>query len=840
MLRSSYFDQISVRNDEHKEDVVDNISTRNGLRLTSREVEGRRNNASEACRNHSNTHGSRYASYDTRRIDSRSNNFLSVNQGAIGGNNPPHHAYCPASGFQYNQAACTYQGTIDGRRHTFTSLEALLRVQRFIDNFKVQAEVYLPDIDIHLEEDELKTLVLGDEQIQLVFFLVNEIEAINLSASAVQRPLTEHASANRSDTNPLPTHSPEQRSGRRRRVSLENHSINLISGGRQSPAQDSLPTPPSNHSNPVIAVNSSALYSCYVNGEHKNFGSTEELLAEHKLLQNFRNCAELYNITSNIPVNDADLKNFIKSSQEWLNTFILMNDVKLLPTAGHTGNYAEASDVRPISLIYNHHMDDYDARSFSLTLHCAARYAENMQSFPIHNKNAFNVAEAGFYLSLKEKKMACFSCGGSIEQWHEEWGDITLDELHARLYPKCTYLRQRMGMEFIEAHQQQLTPEQRHRLAQPLEGHPHLYCSPVTDSQWQQETDARNDLKVRRQATEAGLRVPAGVINEQNDRAPTQPANQGGQIQQQSGTTPAIARDINRILQEFHSSFLPGSVLHRAMDRLHRKVDAARDVNNQLKSGLLQILQSLMALPEDQWADTGAEIVEIIDAAYDHDCQDHTSEIIDQIKTRMAFINIRRELEAGHDVIQIAPLLKKLKLFYNESVLYKIMATTKMRDGTLLIAARESTEIRGRIKNQFSQRICQFPESHVLQRYGDIGHQPPEIMSELERKFIHGIMNKADFHSYITDMFKTEPAFLDLLRVRNPEFSVWHSKTESNSELLMDQYSPDMPRLSEQEIIEGAANVVVSRNRFMNEDLDQFISQKLDLFWEDIIRETSR
>ena len=56
----------------------------------------------------------------------------------------------------------------------------------------------------------------------------------------------------------------------------------------------------------------------------------------------------------------------------------------------------------------------------------------------------------------------------------------------------------------------------------------------------------------------------------------------------------------------------------------------------------------------------------------------------------------------------------------------------------------------------------------------------------------------------------------------------------------MDQYSPDMPRLSEQEIIEGAANVVESRNRFMNEDLDQFISQKLDLFWDDIIQDTSR
>ena len=820
--------------------MVNNISTRNGLQPAPHEGEGRRSISSEPHRYQSNTATARYSSYNTRPLGSNSNNYLPVNQGATGGHNPPDRAYYTASGFQRNQAVCTYQGTIHGQTHTFTSPGALLRDQRFIDNFKVCAQVYLPDIDIHLDEDELKKLVLEDEYIQSIFFLVNKVDTINLSASAVQRPLTEHASANELDANPWPTHSPEQQRDRRRRVSLENHQSNLVSGGRQSPEQAALPTPPSN---PVIAVNSSALYSCHVNGQHKNFGSTEELLAEHKLLQNFRNCAELYNIDSDIPVNDADLKNFIKNSQERLNTFILMNDVKLLPTAGHSGNYAEASEVRPISVIYNHRMHTCDDRRFSLTLHSANKSTEIMESFPIPNKNALNVSEAGFYLSLKERKLACFSCGGSIEQWHEEWGDITLDELHARLYPKCTYLQQRMGMEFIEAHQRQLTPEQRHRLAQPLEGHPHLYCSPVTDSQWQQETVERYNLKVRCDTTEGRVRVdqlPEGVINEQNHRALTRPANQGRQIPQQSGTTLTIASNINRILREFHSSFFTASPLHRAMDRLHGKVNAARYVNNQLKSGLLQILQSLMALPEDQWADTGAEIAEIIDAAYDHDCQDHTSEIIDQIKTRMAFINIKQELEAGADVIQIDTLLKKLKLFYNESVLYKVMATTKMRDGTLLVAARESTEIRGYIKNQFSRTICQFPENHVLQRYGDIGRQPPEIMDELARKFIHGIMNKADFHSYIVDMFRTEPEFLNLLRVRNAEFAVWHGKTESNAELLMEQYSPGMPRLCEQEIIEGAANVVESRNRFMNEDLDQFINQKLDFFWDDIIQDTSR
>ncbi|WP_257263876.1 hypothetical protein, partial [Endozoicomonas sp. ONNA2] len=183
---------------------------------------------------------------------------------------------------------------------------------------------------------------------------------------------------------------------------------------------------------------------------------------------------------------------------------------------------------------------------------------------------------------------------------------------------------------------------------------------------------------------------------------------------------------------------------------------------------------------------------------------------------------------------------KKLKLFFNESVLYKVMSTTMSKNGKPLVAARESTEIRGYIKNQFSRNICQFPENHILQHFGALGNLPPETMAEVQRKFISGIMNKADFLNYIVDMFKTDSELLELIRRRNVEFSVWHGKTQSNSELLMEQYSPDSPGLSEQEIIEGAANVADSRTRFMNDDIYQFIDGKLDMFWDDIIRETHR
>lgn len=341
--------------------------------------------------------GSRYHSYDVRLLDSNPNNYLPGNQGAVGGDDFPDRAYRPASGFQgdHNQAVSTgiYQSAIDGQIRTFTSLGALLRIQRFMDNFKARAEVYLPDLDNIPEDSELKTLILQDEYIQRMFLFVNEIETLNGSVSADLTPLTEQASASGVDACYLPEPSPTPRSNQRRSVSHENHQINLIPGGQGSPEQLS-----SEYSNPASAVNSSPQYSCYVNGEHKSFGSIDALLAEQNLLQNFRDSAELYNVSSGIPANDVDLKNFIKNVQERINVFLFINDIKTVPTA----------NPEPISTIYNHRMKGKIERVYSFILHRAGRSAGFLDNYPRANKHTFKLSEAGFYLSLKRKKTVLF------------------------------------------------------------------------------------------------------------------------------------------------------------------------------------------------------------------------------------------------------------------------------------------------------------------------------------------------------------------------------------------------------------------------------------------------
>ena len=585
---------------------------------------------------------------------------------------------------------------IDGCEQTFTSLRALralLQIQSFIDNFRERSREYLPGFDIPPEDSELKTLILENECVQQVFLLVNEIDLLHVTGSSDRMHLTEQASgSDRSDA----CHLPAPPSDRRRSVSRENHSF---SGVYHTPQY----------------------FTCHVNGEEKTFDSIDTLLAEQTLLRNFRDNARLYNVDSYIPATDALLKILIKDSQEWMATFLLINDIKkTVPTANADSNVPRC---------------------------LGASYRRFLPGSALHHAVEFN-REA------------------SVRFLRETMFNLREDR----------------------------TPEDR-----------------MTVHEIERE------------------------IREQTRRAP-----QHWGWQSQRGSTSAIDSNVQRCLGDFHRRFLPGSALHHAMDRLHGKVNAAHDPNNQLKLNLLQILENLLTLPDNQWADTGAEIAGIIDAAYDRDCQDHTSEIIDQIKTRMAFINIKRELEVGADTIEMFDLLKKLKLFFNESVLYKVMSTTMSKNGKPLVAARESTEIRGYIKNQFSRSICQFPENHILQHFGALGNLPPETMAEVQRKFISGIMNKADFLNYIVDMFKTDSELLELIRRRNVEFSVWHGKTQSNSELLLEQYSPDSPGLSEQEIIEGAANVADSRTRFMNDDIYQFIDGKLDMFWDEIIRETRR
>ena len=58
------------------------------------------------------------------------------------------------------------------------------------------------------------------------------------------------------------------------------------------------------------------------------------------------------------------------------------------------------------------------------------------------------LAKAGFYYNGVVDEVTCFFCNGGLSDWQQN--DVPIEE-HVRWFPKCPYVRQLMGMSFLEA-----------------------------------------------------------------------------------------------------------------------------------------------------------------------------------------------------------------------------------------------------------------------------------------------------------------------------------------------------------------------------------------------------
>ncbi|CAL1545878.1 unnamed protein product, partial [Lymnaea stagnalis] len=68
-----------------------------------------------------------------------------------------------------------------------------------------------------------------------------------------------------------------------------------------------------------------------------------------------------------------------------------------------------------------------------------------------HHLQPKDLAEAGFYYAGYGDCARCFYCGGGLRNWEDE-DDVLVE--HARWFPKCAYIRQKMGQNFVEAVQE--------------------------------------------------------------------------------------------------------------------------------------------------------------------------------------------------------------------------------------------------------------------------------------------------------------------------------------------------------------------------------------------------
>ncbi|XP_055883428.1 death-associated inhibitor of apoptosis 2-like isoform X1 [Biomphalaria glabrata] len=104
------------------------------------------------------------------------------------------------------------------------------------------------------------------------------------------------------------------------------------------------------------------------------------------------------------------------------------------PTSGHGPTYSELGIVtdRP-------KRPEYALKSKRL---------ETFSSWPRdHHLTAHELSEAGFYYAGYGDCTRCFHCGGGLRNWEDE-DDIWVE--HTRWFPKCAFLKQKVGNSFVD------------------------------------------------------------------------------------------------------------------------------------------------------------------------------------------------------------------------------------------------------------------------------------------------------------------------------------------------------------------------------------------------------
>lgn len=557
-------------------------------------------------------------------------------------------------------------------------------------------------------------------------------------------------------------------------------------------------------------------FLCQIDGEARTFESMPFLIAEPQLLRIFRRNFSFYFADEVAPVDDYELRSLIITRDEMKAAFLLCNNVEQTTQSSfysRPGNQVET--------LFNPLMDVFEERLFSIVGHGASSGSELYKRLPRQIRNALELSTGGFYLSLAQQKLICFSCGGAFDRWIEQWQDYGVPEVHARIFPSCRYVRQKFGASFITDCRQKVAPGPENDGPRPLVTYPNLYRKPVTEEELNAEFKLRAQLKTVH--LEKRRMIPSFYL-----------LSAGPEV----GSLMAINLQVIECRERLDQC-LGDQLVHESLSKLHSRVWMARVGRLGMITTMLQILQDLLAMPGARLPALATEVAQIIDAVYEGDCQDHTAEVLDQITTRMAFVSIQQQMDDEDSSLTVLDLLEQLKRLFNESVLYHVLSATKV-DGVPLIAHRESVEIRAFLKNEFARTVCDFHSNNILQVYPRIGAQPRSRMAQVTEAFKEGINNRANFESYLFKLFKTDKSFVNFLKLQDEEFAVMLGTTESSTEQLMELYSVSDSDSSEQEILTNTTNLAATREQLLMQDLECFLCEHVRLYWEAIVDATSR
>ena len=556
-------------------------------------------------------------------------------------------------------------------------------------------------------------------------------------------------------------------------------------------------------------------YLCRIDGVTRVFASILSLIAEPKLLSNFSRNFSLYFVDELAPELNSELHSQIIIRDEVKAAFLLCNNVEQT-TRTSSGDTLDS----PGEILFNPLMDSYRNRLLSMTVHGAAQHSEVFGRLPRRMRNAMGLSDAGFYFSLAQQKLFCFSCGGGFDRWSEQWQFKNIKEFHAAIFPSCRFVQQKFGAESesVFDHKQKVDCEVKNGAQPTLINCPSLYRRPVT------EAEIRAEFMLREQLNSAFL----------EERRRCAAMNSHHCAQEKEALT-ALDRQVVECLEQL-DRILNDPLVRASLAKLRVKIWVTRVGTVDMMTTMLQILQDLLSMPGAGRTALAGEITQIIDGVLERDCQDHTSEVIDQIITRMAFVSIHQQMNDEDSSLTVLELFEQLKRLFNESVLFQVLSATKV-DGIPLIAHGESVEIRSFLKNELARTVCDFHSNNILQVHSGIGVQPRSRMEQMTEIFKEGINNRTDFENYLLKLFKTDTSFVNFLKRQDEEFATMLGTTESSAELLLELYSAGS---SEQEVLTNTTNLAATREQFLMQDLEGYLGDYIRYYWDVIVEATSK
>ncbi len=488
----------------------------------------------------------------------------------------------------------------------------------------------------------------------------------------------------------------------------------------------------------VAAVASKPLRTFIVDGITRQCESVASLLDEPELQYKFQDSFSLY-FDRPWPGCDA-LKRLLLTRQDMKNAFLLVNNIEESPVRPARRVF----DVRSESTLYNPQMACQNERALSLTYHRASTHADFLSEFPRREINPLAAAvQAGFYLCVAEKKLVCHACGGSLSRWDSQWQNKSLKEVHAKLFPACSFLKAEFGQTFIDHCQQSVAAGQEPAPCA-LGECSNFYALRPNKEQMRKEQDARDYLAL--------LHRLSNSVRKQDHRHEKREAYRLLSVELMVRSSWKNLRDIltDRTVRQFFDQ-LPSHIRQEQLSQLPMMLS------------LLQLHQDLLAMPTVLINKVVTQLAGLLSARGE---PGPPSKLIPRVKSMIIFVRSQKTMATAGEASPYQQLIA-LKTFFNESTLFKVLYDTPA--GEQLPLMYQSFATRCWLRQLLCDLGCEFTTdlAHDVDNKAKVPLIETETTVKLTRACQRSISNQADFIDFLIKAVTCETRFVPLLMDRD-------------------------------------------------------------------------